>query len=62
MGSKTWLKHGKHGSSDCFFASGQTLHLVDNENGLIADCYHVDEIKFTELLITDQISDALLKL
>lgn len=55
MGSKTWLKHGKHGSSDCFFAGGQTLHLV-------ADCYHVDEMKFTELLITDQISDALLKL
>lgn len=50
MGCKTWLKHGKHGSSDCFFAGGQT------------DCYHVDEMKFTELLITDQISDALLKL
>lgn len=61
MGSKTWLKHGKHGSSDCSCAGSQACHLDDDENAPTADCYHVDELKLTELLITGQMRDALFK-
>lgn len=43
MGSKTRLKHGKHGSS----AGGQALRLDNAKNILTAHCYHDDEIKYT---------------
>lgn len=47
MGSKTRLKHGKHGSSDCSSAGGQALHLNNAKNILTAHHYHDDEIKYT---------------
>lgn len=61
MGSKTWQKHGKHGSSEPPLQVVKHWILTMIKNVLTADCYHVDGMKFTGL-ITDQIRDALLKL